>query len=388
MKILLLTAYAPSLANFRGPLIRDMQALGHEVHTGSPALDAVTRAEIEALGCIPHETHLARHGTGLRADIAYMRTLRKLIRRIAPDFILTYAIKPNIWGALAAHAEGVRSAAMVTGLGYAFSGAEQDGPKSRVVKWVARKLYRRATDRNERVIFQNPDDLREFIAAGCLGDPDKAALVNGSGVDLDHFRPAPLPADPVFLMVARVIGAKGVRAFAEAALDVKRTHPEACFQLLGFIDGGPDAIDPDDFARWTGNGLEYLGHTDDVRTMLAACRVFVLPSYYREGVPRSTLEALATGRPVLTTDAPGCRETVTDGVNGFLVPVRDPTSLADRMRWMLDHPAECARMAQASLDLARDRFEVHRVNATLLDHLGLAAQVAPPAVSFPKARAS
>lgn len=369
MRLMILASFAPSLVNFRGPLISHYVKEGHEVHTCAPDIDPAFQAKIKALGATTHSIHLQRTKTGFLSDIRYLLALRQLMRRVQPDLVLTYTIKPNIWGAFAASSLGIRSAAMVTGLGYAFTDTDQTGWKTKFVRRVARFLYRAATARNWRVIFQNPNDRDDFIAAGCLIDSSKVRMVNGSGVDLDHYPAAPNPDTPDFLMISRILGAKGVREYAQAATAVKQTHPAARFRLVGFIDHGPDAIDQAELDGWVADGLEYLGPSDDVRPHLADCRIYVLPSY-REGTPRSVLEAMATGRAILTSDAPGCRETVEDGVNGFLVPVRDADTLADKMRWMIDNPDRCERMAEESLRMVREKYDVNKVNEVLMDHLG------------------
>jgi glycosyltransferase involved in cell wall biosynthesis len=368
MNILILASHAPSLLNFRGPLIRELIASGHTVCVGAPDVNSFTRDALERLGAKVYETPLERNGLSILNDLVYLRNLLALVREIQPALMLTYTIKPNIWGAFAAARAGVPSIAMVTGLGYAFTDGSNKTIKQHIIKFFARWLYRGATNRNVRVIFQNPDDRDDFNAAGCLKDLSKVRMVNGSGVDLILFQPAPLPDTPDFLMISRILGAKGVREYARAAIEVKRTHPLARFRLVGFFDTGPDAVSPDEINDWVAQGLEYLGRSEDVRPHLAACRVYVLPSY-REGTPRSVLEAMATGRAIVTSDAPGCRETVKDGVNGFLTPVRDSVALADKMRWMIDNPSACAAMAEESLRIVREKYDVHKVNETLLRHL-------------------
>ena len=255
MHHLLLASYAPSLINFRGPLIRDLRAAGHRVSVGAPDISAGPRARLEAMGAEVHETPLRRTGIGILADLRYGRALHRLMRRIRPDIVLTYTIKPNIWGAFAASRAGVPSVAMVTGLGYAFTDGGTRSLRQRLVRGVARRLYRAATRRNRRVIFQNPDDRDDFLKQGCLADPSKIALVDGSGVDLKHFQLAAPLSEPVFLMIARLLVSKGVREYAEAARSIRERHPQARFVLVGPEDGGPDAIDRGEVAGWVDDGV-------------------------------------------------------------------------------------------------------------------------------------
>ncbi len=367
--VLVNASFAPSLINFRGPLIRAMIAAGHRVHASAPGLEGAIAEEVAALGAQPHCVPLARAGLNPMADFAYFRAVRKLVRQTRADLVLGYTIKPCIWGSLAAQAERVESASLVTGLGFAFIPGE--GLVRRSVGKLSRGLWRRATSANGVVIFQNPDDRADFLAAGALADPAKARLVNGSGVDLAHFQPAPLPDDARFLMIARLLGNKGVREYALAAAQLLREGSRARFALAGYFDEGPDGIAPDELAQWTAAGLDYLGPLDDVRPAIADASVYVLPSY-REGTPRTVLEAMAMGRAVVTTDAPGCRETVQDGQTGLLVPVQDVAATAAAMRKLAGDRDRRAQMGAAGLAYCRERYAVERVNAAMLTHLGLA----------------
>lgn len=309
---------------------------------------------------------MARTGMNPVSDLAYLRTLIGLFRREQPDVLLAYTIKPVIWGLLAARAARVkRSVALITGLGYAFTDGMQGGLKPLLVGALATNLYRLALGRADRVLFQNPDDRDLFIARGVIADRGQLGLVDGSGVDLGHYVPAPLPPEPVFLMIARLLGAKGVREFASAGLALKGRYPQARFQLVGWRDPGPDTVGEAELQAWIEGGIEYLGQLEDVRPALAGARIYVLPSY-REGTPRSVLEAMAMGRPVITSDAPGCRETVVDGLNGLLVPARDALALEAAMERLLLNPDQALAMGQASLERVHARYDVHRVNAQIL----------------------
>ncbi|MDP3674469.1 MAG: glycosyltransferase family 4 protein [Novosphingobium sp.] len=366
--ILVNASYAPSLINFRGPLIAAMIAAGHHVHASAPGLTGEAAVRVAALGATPHDVPLTRAGLNPLDDLGYYRAIRRIIRREGIDLALGYTIKPCIWGSFAARAERIESASLITGLGLAFIPGE--GLVRRLVGQVSRQLYRRATAGNRVVIFQNPDDRADFIAEGALADPAKARLVDGSGVDMVHFAPAPLPPEPRFLMIARLLGNKGVREYGEAAVRLLGEGVVARFALAGFFDEGQDSLAPAEVERWQAAGLEYLGPQDDVRPALADSSVYVLPSY-REGTPRTVLEAMAMGRAVITTDAPGCRETVRDGETGLVVPVRNVSATAEAMRRLAPDGALRAAMGAAGLAYCREKYAVEKINAAMLEDLGL-----------------
>lgn len=365
--ILINGSHPDSLVNFRGDLIRDLIASGYEVHTSAPDIAGPTRAQLDAMGVRSHSVNLSRSGLSPIADLRYLREMLSLQRRIRPALVLNYTIKPNIWGSFAARLLGIPACSMVTGLGYIM--IEGQGLKRRLVQALAKQLYAWALSKNRAVIFQNNDDVDEFVRAGIVG-PSKIRTVRGSGVNLEHFAPAPLPAAPVFLMIARLLRTKGVREYAAAAKSVRASYPDARFLLVGMHDPGPDGVTPEEMGDWHQYGIEYLGPMDDVRPALAAASIYVLPSY-REGTPRSVLEAMAMGRPVVTTDVPGCRETVQHERNGLLVPARDAAALHEAMTRLIENPRQREAMGRESLEMARELFDVRKVNRELIGHLGI-----------------
>lgn len=369
MKVLLIAGLAESLTNFRGPLITALLARKVQVHVAAPNLetDNASHAKLMALGCHVHSISLARAGTNPLADLRTLVSLVQLMRKVRPSVVLAYTIKPVIYGMLAAHITGVeKKFALITGLGYAF----QTSAMGQLQKLV-RHLYKFALKCADKVFFQNPDDQALFKQLGLL-DSVPSVVVNGSGVDLTYYEAQPMPSNiPKFLMIARLLGDKGVREYAQAAMQLKTKKPTVVFQLAGWIDENPNAIARQELDAWVSSGaIEYLGKLDDVRPALAECSVFVLPSY-REGTPRSVLEAMATGRAIITTDAPGCRETVKQGVNGFLVPIKNSQALADAMQICIDQPELVARMAQSSLQIAVEKYDVNKVNKHMLSEMGL-----------------
>lgn len=377
LKIVLLGNCASSIVNFRGPLLSALRSAGCSVTACAPALgeaaDITDRLERDGIDAV--DVPLSRTGLNPLADLKLLFDLVRLFRRKRPDVVLGYTIKPVIYGTLAAWLAGVpRRFALVTGLGYAFTGDAKG--KRGWVQRMARFLYRSALARANGVIFQNPDDAALFSDLGLLRKGVPVHLVNGSGVDLNHYRPQPRPegnGGPVFLLVARLLTTKGIREYAAAAAGIRSERPDARFLLVGGRDVNPDAISTAELDRWTADGtLEWLGELDDVRPALGDCDVFVLPSY-REGTPRSVLEAMATGRAIITTDAPGCRETVIEGENGFLVPVGDAGALESAMRRFIDDPALAVRMGQRSLEIVRSKYDVRLVNEAMLKAMGIAA---------------
>lgn len=303
-------------------------------------------------------------------DILNAWRLSIQLRRLAPDVTLGYFIKPVIFGTLAAWWAGVPARfAMIEGLGFVFTSSERKlSFKRRLLKCLVMGLYRVALSKAQRVFFLNPDDISEFVTAGLL-PVEKAFRLGGIGVDLAAWKKSESVTHPItFLLVARLLREKGIVEYAEAARKVKKLYPETRFVLLGAVDDNPGAITAADVSGWVQEGvLEWHGHVP-VRPWLTQTSVYVLPSY-REGVPVSTQEALAMGRPVITTDVPGCRETVVNGVNGFLVPVRDAEALAKKMLIFLKRPELITLMGQASRVLAEERFDVHKINQRLIDVL-------------------
>lgn len=376
MRILVAAGFAPSLTGFRLPLLRALRAAGHEVHATAPEDDAGVRAQLLAEGVPYHPVALGRAALSPLADRAYASAVTALVRRIGAEGFLAYTHKPIVLGLPAAVAGGARvRVAMVTGLGYAFTPG--GGLRRALARFAVRRLYRRALPRATHLFFQNPDDAADFRHLGLLKDAPEPRIVAGSGIPLEDFPVAPLPpGPPVFLMLGRLIADKGVREYAAAAAVVRRQFPAARCLLGGELDANPTSIRREELDGWVASGaVEYLGQLADVRPALRAATVYVLPSY-REGTPRSVLEALATGRPVITTDAPGCRETLrelgppdADGIriaaNGLAVPVADGQALAIAMARLASPDAPLGRIAQAARHHAEDKYDVRKVNAAL-----------------------
>lgn len=371
-RIMVIAGKARSLVNFRGPLLQTLRAKGLEVHAAAPDLtaNAAVYDQLIVWGITPHNVTMQRAGMNPVGDLGTMRALFLLMRKIRPDAVLAYTIKPVVYGTLAAWLARVPYRfALITGLGYAFTG--EASRKRAIVLSLVRKLYAAAMKRSYKVFFQNPDDQALFIDQGILPKSIPSIVLNGSGVDVDYFAQEKLPTGaPSFLLIARLIADKGVRQYAEAAKLLRDKYPDSKFRLVGDLDDNPSSISRAELNSWIEAGvIDYLGLLDDVRPALAQSSVFVLPTYYREGTPRTVLEAMAMGRPVITTDAPGCRETVTAGDNGFLVPVKNVEELVAAMQKIIEQPSLVAQMGKRSRERAVERYDVHKVNGIMLEEM-------------------
>ena len=367
----IISHYAPSLINFRGPLIEDILARGHEVFALGPDINGTAEA-LRALGAKPVEISLSRTGLNPLADFGTTLSLYRALVHIRPDVTLNFGIKPIIYGTLAARLIGIpQRFVLIAGLGYAFIDNGRSSLRKSAIHHIARWLYRLALPQAEKVFVQNPDDADDLVRLG-ISSREKIVRVNGTGVDLEVWKSAPPVLSPVtFTFVGRLLRDKGVLEFVEAARKVKAAHPHTRFLLVGGLDDNPESIRKEDVEGWVREGvLEWPGHVP-VQPFLKQTSVFVLPSYYREGVPRSTQEAMAMARPVITTDSVGCRETVVEGRNGFLVPPRDPEAIAGAMRKFIASPDLIASMGAESRKLAEERFDVRKVNAAMIEAMGL-----------------
>lgn len=366
-KIVIISGYSPSLVNFRGDLIRSWVKLGYEVYAVGPEKDC--ESDILALGVKEfHSIKVNRTGANVFSDVKYVIALRKYLKQIKADVTLGYTIKPAVYGALAAKLAGVKNInSMITGAGFLFA---SNSIKAKVLKFMSSSLLRIGFGCADKVIFQNRDDLSEFVSAG-LVSINKCNLVNGSGVNMERFAPSALPSRITFLMMARLLYSKGTLEYLKASEIVKKKYPEVRFMIIGRTEDLADCIPQDELDMYFGNGIvEQISYTNEVPKYLSMCSVYVLPSY-REGTPRSVLEAMAMGRPIITTDTPGCRETVVPGDNGFLIPVKSVESLVEKMEWFITNQDKIEQMGIRSYQICKEKFEVSKVNETMNQIMGL-----------------
>jgi len=372
LKFLLVLSYPDSLLSFRGDLIKALQKSGLVVHIAIPGIEVgdLLYGELEKMNVVVHDISLKRTGLNPLWDLLTLLQLIKLMLKVKPDYLLSYTIKPVVYGMIAAKLSGVkRPFALITGLGYTFTGTPT-GLRT-VVRSLLKKMYRLALSFTEKVFFQNNDDYNLLISEKILDQSHPVKTVNGSGVDLLKFKVESIPNKISFLLIARLLRNKGVREYVEAARKVKRVYPDVEFVLVGWLDENPDTIPQSELDQWVSDGsISFLGELEDVRESIANCSVYVLPSY-REGTPRTVLEAMAMGRAVITTDAPGCRETVVDGENGFLVSVKSVDELEKSMLKFINQPSLAMSMGRRSREIAEEKYDVHKVNAVMLQEMDI-----------------
>ena len=367
MKLIVISPKNRTVYNFRGDLIREIIERGYEVVVTGP--DKTDVDKIEALGARFKEIPMEKTGTSISSDLRYCEKLTRFLKSEKPDATLGYTVKPVVYGAMAARRAGVKNInCLITGGGYTFISRSL---KARILGMIVRNLYRVGLLNATHVIFQNKDDLEEFSTKH-LVSKKKCSHVNGSGINIEQFQPAPMPQELTFFMLSRLLKSKGVGEYLEAARTVKKLYPHTNFKLLGKYEYVmQDAMDQDYVESFIKDGtIERYEETDDVRPYYEMCSVYVLPSY-REGTPRTVLEAMAMGRPIITTDTQGCRETVIEGVNGFLVPVKDSDAIAEKMIWFIEHPEAVQEMGKQSCQYASEKFDVNKVNAEMIRIMNL-----------------
>lgn len=374
MKIVMISTVAASFYGFRADLIRTLLNQGHEIYALTSEYTAVDLKKIKQLGAIPVTYNLNRGGLNPLADIIATYQLSKKIKKIKPDLVFSYFSKPVIFGTLAAKLAKVpRIIGMLEGLGYTFT-EQPEGltKKTQLIKKIQVFLYKIALPQLDQLIFLNSDDPKDLLEQYSI-KVKKVEVLGGIGLNLrDYpFQPFNDIKPPIrFLFIGRLLKEKGIHEFVQAAKLVKEKYPETEFTVLGAIDhANLGALSEDELNQLIqSNIINYPGHVSNVSEWVAKNHVFILPSY-REGVPRSTQEAMAIGRAIITTDVPGCRETVVDRVNGFLVPKWNPEAMAEKIIYFIEHPKQISVMGEASYQIAKEKFDASFVNQRLIEFL-------------------
>lgn len=361
MKILIHSGRVKPFFSKREQLLRMLIAAKHDVTVGG--YEANCEKECNEFGVEYVQVPMSRAGLNPFEDIKTLWAYYRIFKAQKYDVVHSYTAKPNIYGSIAARLAGIkRIYPVVNGLGYAFIGNDA---KTRIVRLAISVLYKLGFACADKVIFQNKDDADELVKRYIIRK-DKCVVVAGSGVDLDAYPYSPLESQNCFLMATRLLRTKGVMQYCEAARMLKRQYPLARFMLAGDYDKNPDGVKVEEIQPYITDGsVEYLGLVSDMVSALKMCSVFVLPSFYREGVPHANLEAMSIGRAIITTDMPGCKETL-NGKNGLMVEAESTESLIKAMRWMLDNPIEVEKMGNESRKYAEERFDVNIVNTQMI----------------------
>lgn len=365
---------ASSFYGFRADLIRTLLKKGHQVYAFTSEYTAEDLKKIEQLGAIPITYALNRGGLNPLADIIATYQLSKKIKAINPDLVFSYFSKPVIFGTLAAKLAKVpRMIGMLEGLGYTFT-EQPEGlrKKTQLIKKIQVFLYKIALPQLDQLFFLNPDDPKDLLEKHAI-HVKNIEVLGGIGLNFQDYPYQPLSNIHLplkFLFIGRLLKEKGIHEFVQAAKLVKEKYPETEFTVLGAIDhANLGALSEAELYQLIQtNIIHYPGHVSNVYDWIAENHIFVLPSY-REGVPRSTQEAMAIGRAIITTDVPGCRETVVNGVNGFLVPKWNPEALAEKMIYFIENPEQISLMGSASYEIAKEKFDANVVNKRLIKFL-------------------
>ncbi len=357
-----------TLTHFRSELIDQLRSMGHEVYLICPNTEG--NLHVEQSDPYMLDIKLSRGGLNPLKEFVTFMTLARLYRKEKPDIVLNFTIKPIIYSSLAAgfFSSKTRIFSNITGLGYVFT---DKSLKAKIVRVIVTLLYKLSFKFNQRVFFQNPDDEQLFQKMGLI-DPKKSKRLNGSGINLERIQLSHLPKEPQsFIFVGRLLRDKGLLELVDAVKLLSKDFPLMKCYIVGGVDDNPNSFTPEAIKEFSKcPSLIFLGHRKDVIEIMSKCEVNVLPAY-REGTPRTNLEAMASGLPIITTDAPGCRETVIDGHNGYLIPIKDSNKLMEKMRSFLENPDQISWMGQNSRKFVEQKFDVKNVNREILNTIGV-----------------
>ncbi|WP_136465442.1 glycosyltransferase family 4 protein [Flagellimonas onchidii] len=374
--ILIIASLANSLPHFRGDFMAALVKQGYKVFAAAPEMSNDVSERLQKLGVTTVSFQLDRTGLNPIKDFKSILELKKIIKEYKIDLVFPYTIKPVVYGSIAANMAKKPVISLITGLGFTFSGASK---KAKFLQKITKRLYRYSLRKNKLVIFQNEDDRQLFLQNRIVSKNQNTDVVNGSGVNLEKypFRKVKVTTSNVkFVIVARLIKEKGIQLFMDTAKELKKTYPQAEFHIIGGMADPPSGVNMEIVKQLhDAKIIVFHGLKDNVPEFLKDMHVFVLPSFYREGVPRSILEALSIGMPVITTDTPGCKETIIPETNGFLIPPKSLDPLIDTCRYFLDNPASIENMGQESRNLAEKKFDVNIINQFLVAHINATLNV-------------
>lgn len=371
MKIAFISPMASSLIAFRKNLVIDLVAQGHEVFCCATDFTTRDKKLLSEWGAVSVDYDLSPRGMNPFKDILATWKLSRILRKLELDIVMPFFVKPVIFGTIAARLANVpRIVGMIEGLGNAFTCSEMGfSRKAKIIQKIQVFLYKIALPKLDVLIVLNPDDKKDLIDTYQI--PVKEMIIlGGIGVDLSEYLYSPVDLEhPVsFIFIARLLREKGIFEYLEAAEKIKGDYPNINFYVLGSLDiKNTFGLKQDELNSYLRKNIViHPGHVNNVPEWIEKSSIFVLPSFYREGVPRSTQEAMAIGRPIITTDSVGCRETVEDGINGFLIPPFSATALVEKMIFFIENPEEINKMGTKSREMAENRYDVKKINQRLI----------------------
>lgn len=353
----------------RKELVNSLKTAGYNIYILGRKSNDLLHPDYEKYNVKYLSSSIERVNINPLKELNTIKEIKQVFEENNIDALLVYGIRTFPTMVIAARLARVkRIVCIVNGSGRLF---RLGGLKGLIIKFISYPMLWLAFLMADDILFQNPDDMNMIKCKGMLWRKNYG-LVNGSGVNLDKYISDNLEPKPVFSMISRLTGSKGVNEYIQAACTVKQLYPEAIFNLIGPIEDNDSSINMDELKNAVDKKIVVLrGKVDDVRPFIDKCRIFVLPSYYPEGVPRSILEAMAMGRPIITTDSSGCRETVINGVNGFLVTPKDSEDLAKKMIWMINNPEQAEKMGKESRKICETKFNINKVNKIILETMGI-----------------
>ena len=368
MVVVVLSSHTSSLFWFRLDMMKDFVKRGHRVLAVGPSPEKDWSDKFKNYGIEYSTIFVERNGIDPIKDLLTLYKLYRFLRKENPDKVFVYQAKTIIYGCIAAKWNNITEVyPLVAGLGSIFRGI---GIKNKIIKTILKFEYRIAFRASTKVFFQNNDDKYKFIENKLIKN-GKAVIINGSGVNLNKFQPTSLPESPCFLFIGRLLKDKGIIEYLEACRKIKSVYPYVRCLIVGPYDSNPSAIKAEDMKSFIDeNIIEYHGEQIDVRPFISRCSAFILPSYH-EGTPKTVLEAMAMGRPIITTNAPGCRETVEDGVNGYLVNIKDVDGIVNKMELLIQNSIIGKKMGKESIRIIKEKYDVNIVNKAIINTMGL-----------------
>lgn len=367
MRIAILCNGSSDVATDRKELIKLIKQKGHEAYVGGVNNGIInsyySRENAEFISI-----EASRNNTNPLVEIQSIISVKKQIKAYRIDSVIIYGVKNHAAMSIGAKLGGAKKIlCVINGSGNLF---RIGGIKGKILRFMSFPMLKIAYGLSTGICFQNADDKELFIQKHLIKDNGKIFLTGGSGVNLAKFPHQELPKENRFLFLARITPSKGITEYIGAAETVKKKYPEAVFDIVGPLDAAVENAEDGLLQKACDNGtVTYHGATTDVPGWMKKCRFFIYPSYYPEGVPRCAIQSIATGRPIITCDTPGCKETVKDGVNGFMIPAKNPQILAQKMIWMIEHPEEVEKMAVESRKYAEEKFDVNKIDKLLIDKL-------------------